>query len=222
MVVDLPLQSFDCATKLGVKTDGVTDIFLSHTHRDHYMKEALLSYLSVAKDKINLWCHEGLLDGLDRTEENLEKLIVHPVKPLDEFETAGFSVAELPANHADGRALHFVFEKGGKRLFYGLDGAWFTPLEWRHLFTCSPFDAMIFDATNLHDDPARLGNIGEHNSSALLAVLVNTVKDTGIAKEGATLMASHIGSRRAENAEWVKKLENMGLLPANDGFAIEI
>lgn len=88
VVVDMALQSFDYATKLGAKTDCVTDVFLSHTHRDHYMKEALLGYVSVAKCKINVWCHESIVSTLKLTEEELKQVNVCPVAPLDSWEAA--------------------------------------------------------------------------------------------------------------------------------------
>ena len=43
ILVDVALQSFDQSLSLGLDVSLVTDIFISHTHRDHYMKEALLS-----------------------------------------------------------------------------------------------------------------------------------------------------------------------------------
>ena len=38
---------------------------------------------------------------------------------MDEWDTAGMHVVALPANHASGQALHFVFEKDGK-----MDNVW--------------------------------------------------------------------------------------------------
>ncbi len=222
VLVDTPKQSFDYATKLGVDASLITDVFLSHLHSDHYNKEAFLSWVNAAKGKINLWCGKRIVPALELSEEELERINICPIEDMDEFDTAGMHVVALPANHAGVHALHYVFEKDGKRLFYGLDGAWFTPLEWRYIYKCEPFDVMILDATNLYEDPTRLGNIGEHNSTEMLSLIHKTVRQTGIAREGAPLVASHIGSRRSENAEWVKRLEDMGFLPAFDGLVLEI
>lgn len=224
VVVDLGLQSFDFATKLGAKTDGVTDIFLSHTHRDHYMKAALLGYLSVAKCKIRLWCHEAAVEAgkLGLTDEELEKVEVHPVKPLDEWETAGLSVQALPANHTDPNTLHYVFEKEGKRLYWGLDGMWFAPLEWRRLFRGAPLDAAIIDATFVCEDPRRFGKLDGHNNVVTLPAIMEFMRRTGVARPDTVLLASHIAPRLFEVEEWNKRLEEMGYVPTYDGFVFEV
>ncbi len=221
VVVDMALQSFDHATKLGAKTDCVTDVFLSHTHRDHYMKEALLGYLSVAKAKINVWCHEGAVRMLKLTEEELARVNICPVAPMDTWETGGMTVTALPANHAEENALHYVFEKNGKKLFYGLDGAWFTPREWQYLQKSAVLDAAILDATNMTHDPIDYRNAGEHNNILLLPLVVQALRETGIVREGSRLIADHIGSVPG-NHELTAFFEGLGLIEAVDGLCLEI
>ena len=222
VVVDLGLQSFDYATKLGAKTDGITDIFLSHKHRDHYMKEALLGYLSVAKGKINLWCHEAVVDLLGLTESELERVHVHGVKPLDRFEAGGMSVLALPANHTDPNTLHFVFEKEGKRLFYGLDGMWFAPLEWRYLFRGEPLDAAIIDATFVCENARRFGKLDGHNNIVTLPAIRDFMRQTGVARPDTVLLASHVAPQPDEAEAWFARLRDMGYLPTYDGFVFEV
>ena len=221
VVVDMALQSFDYATKLGAKTDCVTDVFLSHTHRDHYMKEALLGYLSVARQKINVWCHKALVSGLQLTEEEQGMVNICPLSPMDQFEAAGMHVTALPANHADGNVLHYIFEKDGKKLYYGLDGAWFTPREWRYLNAGVVLDAAILDSTNMSHDPINYGNAGEHNNYLLMPQVIRTLKETGIAREDTLLIADHMGARANDEAA-VQLLRDMGLIPAYDGMTLEI
>ena len=99
VVVDLALQSFDYATKLEAGTEKITDIFLSHTHTDHYKKEVLLAYAAAADTKIKLWCHKGAVPQLQLSEEEAERIQVCPVEILEKWETAGMKVTALPANH---------------------------------------------------------------------------------------------------------------------------
>lgn len=221
VVVDMALQSHDFATKLGVDTSAVTDVFISHMHRDHYNKEALLGYIGAAKGKINVWCNKRLVQSLDLSEEELEKVNVCPVGAMDEFDTAGMHVVVLPANHAAENALHFVFEKEGKRLYYGLDGAWFAPREWRYLHTNGSFDAMIIDATNMSHDPIKFGNYGEHNNYYLLPILLRTLRESGVAQETTKLIADHIGGHM-DNVGAIEFVKELGMIAAYDGFSIEV
>ncbi|MBR7112328.1 MAG: hypothetical protein IKC75_05370 [Clostridia bacterium] len=224
VVVDLGIQSFDFATKLGAKTDGITDIFLSHTHRDHYMKQALLGYLSVAKCKIDLWCPEVSAQAIAQSlsEEELEKVTVHPVKPLDRWEAGGLSILALPANHTDPNTVHYVFEKDGKRLYYGLDGMWFAPLEWRWLFRGAPLDAAIIDATFVCENPRRFGKLDGHNNIITLPAIRDFMRATGVARPDTVLLASHVAPQPDEAEEWFRRLEEMGYLPTYDGFVFEV
>lgn len=222
VVVDTPKQSFDYATKLGVDTSLITDVFLSHLHSDHYNKEAFLSWVNAAKGKINLWCGKRIVPALELSEEELERINICPIEDMDELDTAGMHVVALPANHAGVHALHYVFEKDGKRLYYGLDGAWFTPLEWRYLHGCGlAFDAMILDATNTSHDPIKYGNYGEHNNYLLLPVVLQTLWGSGVAGENTMLIADHIGSHM-NNVEAIDFVKGLGMIPAYDGLLLEI
>lgn len=222
VVIDTPKQSFDYATKLGVDTSLITDIFLSHLHSDHYNKEAFLSWVNAAKGKINLWCGKGILSALELSDEELERVNICPVDDMDELDTADMHVVALPANHAGVHALHYVFEKGGKRLYYGLDGAWFTPREWRYLHGSGvAFDAMILDATNLSHDPIKYGNYGEHNNYLLLPVVLQTLRGAGVAGENTKLIADHIGSHM-NDVEGIEYVKSLGMIPACDGLCLEI
>ena len=222
VLVDTPKQSFDYATKLGVDTSLITDVFLSHLHSDHYNKEAFLNWVNAAKGKINLWCGKRIVQGLGLSEEELEKVNICPLEDMDEFDAAGMHVVALPANHAGGHALHFVFERDGKRLFYGLDGAWFTPLEWRYIHGSGlAFDAMIIDSTNLSHDPIKYGNYGEHNNYLLLPVVVQTLRGSGVAGESTKLIAGHIGPHM-NDVEAIEYIKSLGMIPAFDGLLLEI
>ena len=222
VVVDMALQSFDYATKLGVDTSVVTDVFISHFHRDHYNKEALLGYIGAARGKLNVWCNKNSVGALGLTDEELERVNVCPVSEMDEWDTAGLHVVALPANHAAGNALHYVFEKDGKRIYYGLDGAWFTPREWRYLHGGGlSFDAMLLDSTNTSHNPIKYGNYGEHNSYLLLPIVLKTLRESGVATEQTKLIADHIGGHM-DNVWAIEFVESLGMIAAYDGFEIEI
>ena len=222
VLVDVPKQSFDYATKLGVDTSLVTDVFVSHFHTDHYNKEAFLDYARSARQRLNVWCDRRLVPMLGLSDEETELVNVCPVEAMQEFDAADMHVVALPANHASGKALHFIFEKGGKRLFYGLDGGWVSALEWRYLFMNEiHFDAMILDATFMSQDPVNYRGMGEHNNVKTLPLLIEGLREVGCASESTVLIADHIGNKMDNEAE-TEFLRGLGTIPAYDGLALDI
>jgi len=222
VLVDVAKQSFDYATKLGVDTSAVTDVFVSHMHRDHYNKEAFLGYANAVKGKINIWCSKVSVPSLGLSEEELEKVNVCPIEPMQEFDAAGMHVVALPGNHAGGKALHYIFEKDGKRVFYGLDGGWMNVSEWRYIFKNEiVFDAVILDSTFMSQDPVNYRGMGEHNNVLTLPILVDGFRQVGAATEETRIIADHIGGHM-DNETVLSFLRGLGMIPAYDGFEIEI
>ena len=95
ILVDVAIQSFDYATRLGEDPSEITDIFLSHSHPDHFWKETLMQYVAAAKQKINFWCHEGAVQDLKLTEEEAAQINICPVKCMDTWEAAGMKITAL-------------------------------------------------------------------------------------------------------------------------------
>ena len=230
VLVDVALQSFDFATKLGVDTSAVTDVFLSHAHVDHVSHEALMQYAKNTKSKLRFWCHRGALEILNFTDEEKALLDIRPVEICDTWETAGMTVTALPANHLVGdftsedRPLHYIFEKDGKKLYYGCDGGWYTAIEWEYFRKYKVvFDGVILDATVGED----AGNfrIATHNNLAMLELLTLALRQNGMLAENAVLIADHLGDSlysTRDHEEQAAIFANLGMILADDGKTIEI
>ena len=225
-LVDISLHSFDYATELGVNTSIITDIFLSHTHGDHYCKSTLMQYAEVvAPRKLNFWCHESAVQYLNLTEEESEKINICTLENMQTVEAAGMKVTALPANHVAGpkeQPVHYIFEKNDQVLFYGCDGGWFRCETWQYLYKKRMvFTAMIFDAT-VGNLPGNF-RIAEHNSVPMLKIMLAALRENGIAPPKATLIADHIG---VPPFDMLKKndyglLTELGLIVAYDGMELE-
>ncbi len=228
VLVDVSRQSFDYLTKLGKDPSYITDIFLSHAHGDHFNREALMQFASAAKGKIRFWCHHGALEHLNFTEDELQMIELHPVEICDTWETAGMTVTALPANHLVGsftcaeKPLHYVFEKNGKRLYYGCDGGWYTAVEWEYLRANNVvFDAVIMDATVGED----AGNfrIATHNNLAMINLLTLALRQNGMLSENALLIATHFAnSCYTKERTHDEIFGEMGMIAASDGKEIDV
>lgn len=230
VLVDIARQSFDHATKLGCDTSAVTDIFLSHAHGDHFYRETLLQYAAAAKTKLRFWCHRGAVANLKLSEEDMALVDIRPVDVLDTWETAGMTVTALPANHISGdldsreQPLHYLFEKDGKKMYYGCDGGWYTAVEWEYLRQHKVvLDAVIMDATVGED----AGNfrIATHNNLAMLEIMVLALRQNGILSENALLIANHIHDplyNAPDHEGQTETFARLGMVMADDGKSFEI
>lgn len=228
ILVDVSRQSFDYQKKLGKDPAAITDIFLSHAHGDHFNRDSLMKYAEATGGKVRFWCHKGALENLKFTEEELERFVLCPVEICDTWETAGMTVTALPANHLVGsfttaeKPLHYVFEKDGKRLYYGCDGGWYTAIEWEYMRAKQlVFDGVILDATVGEDD----GNfrIATHNNLAMIKLLTLSLRQNGMLHENSKLITTHFANSCYDKSRTKQEVfEPLGIIPTEDGMELEL
>ncbi len=224
ILIDIPFQCVDFAEKLGVDISKITDLFITHSHGDHFQKSVLLRLAKLAPNKINVWCHKDAIENLGLTPDEAAEINLTPVDVMDKWETGGVTVTALPANHlttGNEQPLHYVFEKDGKSLFYGCDGGWFMARTWEYMRKIK-LDAIVLDAT-VGDDAGNF-RIGTHNSIPMLKILVAALLQNKVMDENGTMIANHIAPvvyKMDDNA--IKEaLAEVGLIAAEDGMTIEI
>ncbi|MCR4621309.1 MAG: hypothetical protein K5663_04435 [Clostridiales bacterium] len=201
---------------LDMLPDGaeVTDVFFTHSHRDHFDPEALR-----ALAPCRVWAHESWADEISG-----DGLTVTPLKVGEPVRAAGFTLTPLPSNHSTEReyetTLHYLIDKDSVRLLYATDGAWLLNYEYRFIRRLQ-LDAAVFDATigDGHDGDYR---VFEHNSLPMLRIMTSTLKRTGILKPDAPVFLTHMARTLHPSQAELEKAATPPFVVCFDGLEAEI
>ena len=115
--------------------------------------------------------------------------------------------------------VHYIFEKDGKSLFYGLDGAWFCARTWEYMRNNTRLDAAILDST-VGDFPGNF-RIGTHNTVPMLRLMIAALKENGVALDDTVFIASHIIAK-SDDIESIELLQSLGMTVAYDGMEFTV
>ncbi len=139
-----------------------------------------------------------------------------PFSAFDERQCGPYKITALPANHATSEnPCCFVIESEGRRIFYGLDGAWLLYPAYRYLITLH-FDLMIFDATI--GDAEGDYRIFEHNNLRMVEEMKLT-----LGKCSGRFMISHMArTLHTSHAELADRMKKSGIEVAYDDLQLEL
>ncbi len=220
LMIDCGEHIFDFAKEQGRKSiyDGVTDIIITHNHSDHFSRQSLFSLAE--NQKIRVGCCGAIAREIGENP-NIEFVIL---KPFERCEIGRYKVIPLLANHSvlareDLYAFHYIIETPGKKkIFYGLDGAWFLRPSWQEMKT-HKFDVMVLECTVGDRDDWRMF---EHNTIPMLKMMMKEIRAQGLLKEGGRYIASHFARTLHSSEEETKELLlKEGIIAAFDGFEVE-
>ncbi|NLN03471.1 MAG: hypothetical protein GX166_01400 [Clostridiaceae bacterium] len=175
---------------------NLKDVICTHKHADHFNQ-----------------------DNLNRLLDECANAEFHEIDAFDKLETDKHVIYAYPANH--GTAIspkHYVVEnkEDGKRVFYGLDGAWLLCDVYKALLEFGKIDLMVFDATigNIEGDY----RIFEHNNLAMIKEMCKTFQ-----KICSNFIISHMArTLHAPHEELVKDMERNGIMVAHDNLIIKL
>ena len=192
LLIDPGPHIFLSSEKYGIDLSNVKYVINTHRHEDHYCQESL-----------------------DKLVENGAEFIDLTAGEVECF--GDYRVAAYKANHATCEgSIHFIIEKAGKRLFYGLDSAWLMYDEVAAIKENGGVDAAVLDATigNVMGD----FRIFEHNSLDMIRIMKASLKDY-IKKFIISHMAYTLHDKHSVLAEEMAKED---IITAFDNFIIEI
>lgn len=197
---------------LKVPLSSITDIFITHLHDDHFRPNAV-SELIVNGAKPRVWCRAD-------ADLHLPDVKVNEIIPHTEYDCGGVTVSAIEANH-DAFPVHYIFQHGGKKFFYGCDGAWMLNKGYYYLKNAA-FDAMILDAT-VGDFEGDF-RMAEHNSIPMIRLMLKSFTTFGLTTPNTKIYLSHMSRalHRDTHAERTARLAPEGMTPVCDGMTIHI
>lgn len=203
----------------GVSPAMVTDLLVTHVHSDH-IDPASVSRLAES-GALNIWCEAGAAPVFASIPGARLHMVRHgePVTMGDMKATPLFAnhrVAHLPGH----RPLHYLLESGGKKMFYGCDGAWLLADTYYRLKDAR-LDLMVLDATV--GDYAGDYRMAEHNSIPMLRLMIPSLRQWGTLKDGSAVCLSHLArTLHPSHEEVCAGVSGDGFLVAYDGMKLKI
>ena len=130
-------------------------------------------------------------------------------------------VTGLLANHSEKVSpQHLLFEVGGKKIFYALDGAWFITETYNALKNAN-LDFLVLDCTC--GDYLGDYRIAEHNSIPMIRLMLPSLKKWGVITEKTKIYVSHLApSLHKSHEETVEILQKDGVFVAYDGLSLQV
>ena len=199
----------------GIKDSSlITDVFFTHSHRDHFDMEALKALAPCRAYAHESWANEIEAEGVE----------VIPLQVGQAVETSGYTFLPMPSNHSTPKeneiTLHYLVEYENKRLLYATDGAWLLNAEHR-LIGSKTLSAVVFDAT-IGDIREGDWRIFEHNSLDMVRLMVKTLQKTGRLAEGAPVFLTHMARTLHPSQAEIERNAEAPLLACFDGMEAQI
>lgn len=211
ILVDCGPHTLDSLAIQGLDCTKVTDLFVTHFHSDHYNRDNIETLAKQCNRPLRMWYHA---DAAPVPMENVE---LHPVKPLETFETDVFRAVALAANHT-AFPLHYDIEIDGIRLFYGCDGAWLLNDTFyammRREYKCMILDGTVGDYNGDY-------RLGEHNSIPMIRLMAESFRTQNVLAQDGTICISHLArTLHKSHEETAESLSKEGYVVACDGMML--
>ena len=215
-LIDCGEHCLDSIRIAGVDMAAITDIFITHLHSDHYNAGHIQTIAAAADRTLRVWVRS------DAKVPEIAGVEWRKMEKKTQYDVAdGLQVTGLLANHDEiVFPQHFLFEKDGKKFFYGCDGAWFLN-ETYYALKHADLALCVLDCTGGdYDGDYRMG---EHNSIPMIRVMMPSLKTWKTVTENTKTFISHLApSLHAPHDQTVEIMQKMNVEVAYDGLTVEV
>lgn len=229
LLIDFPADTYMHMLMHDVDLIGVRTCIVTHCHMDHLYER-------------DLWCRNrgignGSVDGtvLDMylSEASFKKASVycdasvdkerthlHVIKPFEAFESEGYRIIPLKADHDPStEPLIYIIESGDKTMLYANDTGFFPEETWDYLAGYGrKFDFVSYDCTGV-----LLTNYHSHHMCLESDVEIHQrLCDMGLCDEKTVKYVNHFSHNgRATHEELVVEAAKFGFGVSYDGLEVE-
>ena len=216
ILIDCGMHVPDSMRIAGVEHTAITDVLVTHTHRDHFDAGHLQTIASAKQEPLRVWVsEEAVLPPLDNVE--LHRMTKLQTYTLDD----GLQVTGLYANHdPEFFPQHFLLEQDGKSVLYATDGAW-CMLKTYYYLRNRKVDLFVVDATvGDYEGDFRMA---EHNSIPMIRLMLPSLKTAGIIDDHTETYLTHLApSLHKPHAETAEIVKADGMKVAYDGLTLSV
>ena len=228
MMIDYCPDVYALSMRFGLHLSEVTDLFITHSHHDHFDAEDLLMRRAPvfcrAEEKLRLFVNEATLARLDEAvkydHEGYESyLAVTTLEYFKPYQTAdGLTVTYLPANHAPKEnAGFYVITDGNSTVVYAHDTGVF-PEESMAFLKKQSIDLISLDCCY-----GRRSNRNGHMGMPENREMVAALRQAGALKENATVIVNHFSHNCGQlHEELEAEVAADGFLVSYDGMTVNV
>lgn len=233
--IDLGPDTFHHALTYGLDLSKLEHIIYTHGHPDHFYPAELTNLFppfaqrtSEQPAELHIWGPDTVMQGIEReigvSLKDQPWVHLHTLQPFQTMQVGDALVTPLPANHDPNQTCFiYIFERGGRRLLYGHDSAYFPDETWHYLegrrgATVQKLDGVLLGCAFGPNPGERL----HMNIDTCLAVQ-RRLREAGCAHDETRFIAthfSHTGGLLHDELE--AAFGDSGFIVAYDGLVVEI
>lgn len=207
---------------------ALTAIIITHSHEDHFyagdlnLARSPFGYFE-REDKIKVCGNERIAEMFSSDISKGNAFKFYTARRFEPFTAGAYKIHPLLAEHGDKDEDCFIYaiESGGKTFLCGNDTNIFPEETWEYLKGLK-FDAVALDTTTGVNPPKPPGASGHMDVTAAKGIKDRMIK-MGCADEDTIFIMNHFSHNGAlMHHEFEELGRDMGLLPAYDGYLLEI
>lgn len=213
-LIDCGPHCMESLSIAGADVGRITDLFLTHTHADHFCAQHAEELARGKSRPLNIWCRRDcVLPEIPNTR------IIRMEFGREYSAAENLSVFAVDANHDEySFPQHYIFQLGGKKIMYATDGSWFLTRSYNRLKNIH-LDLLILDATC--GETVGEYRIAEHNTLPMIRLFLPSLKTVGIVDDNTKVYLTHIAPSLHRPHDAIQaSVQADGMTVAFDGLEI--